>query len=207
MAAADIQLVSPITVPTPTASGHAATKDYVDTAVSAGLAVITPDLHGFLAWTGDPANAGSSTAVTAGVLYLNKVKLITASTITSIDVHVSTAGTSLTNCFLALYDSTGTRRAVSANTSTAWQTGGTSDVAMASPYSAAAGTYYVGILVGGGTPPAFARGASSTVSNAGLSAGSYRFCTSGTSQTAAPSSVTLASTSASSTAYWCALKA
>jgi poly(3-hydroxybutyrate) depolymerase len=211
MAAADIQLVSPITVPTPTAAGHAATKGYVDTAVSDGLTavganVVTPDAHGFLAWTGDPSNAGSSTAVTAGVLYLSKIQLIAPATIASINVHVSTAGTSLTNCFLALYNSAGVRQAVSANQSTAWQTGGTSDVAMVTPYDAAAGTYYVGILVGGGTPPAFARAANSTVSNAGLSAGSYRFSTSGTSQTAAPSSVTLASTSASSTAYWTALK-
>ncbi len=164
--------------------------------------------HGLLSWSLDPAGASSSSVFTAGVLQLVKVKLGTAAMISNIAIQVATAGVTLTNSFLALYDSSGTRQGVTADQSSVWTSTGYYAPALVASYAAAAGVYYVGILVGSAaTVPALSRASSSTVINAGLTAPGLRFGTSGTAQTAAPSSVTLSGVGgASGVAFFVGLK-
>lgn len=179
---------------------------------SAGAPVVTPPGilpadHGFTTWTLDPVQAGSSTTPTAGVLYLMKTKIIAASTINGVGMHVATSGSGLTSSYVALFDSTGARVALSAAVTTAWQTSGYKATTFTAGYAAAVGTYYIGLLIGNGstTAPALARASSSVVTNAGLTAPGLRFGTSGTGQTSVPSTVTLASVTADSTAWFAAL--
>jgi hypothetical protein len=153
--------------------------------------------HGYAAWSCDPQQATSSTAFTAaGVMHLIKVRLGAAATITGVHLRITTtAGVGLANAYAALYDSGGTRRAVSTDQSTSWQSTGGKDVAFASSYAAAAGNYYVGLLIGtAGTLPTMSRSSSSNVVNDGIAAASgYRasaHATTGLSAT--PASLTLA---------------
>jgi hypothetical protein len=116
-------------------------------------------------------------------------------------------GSTDANSFAALYDSTGTRRGVTADLSTTWQSTGYNEHALTSPYAATAGIYYAYLLVGsGGTLPTFTRNANSSAVNDGLSAGSLRYSTLGSGLTAAPSTVTLGSQAALTAGFWVGLK-
>lgn len=208
---ADYPLLSPTTAPEPSLPSHVATMNYVDGARSS-VGFRAAD-HGFLAWAYDPLVAGTSTALSAaGVMHLIEVKLAAAATVSSIMVEQTAAASGLTNCYAALYNGSGTRVGLTANQATAWQTSGFKDMALATAYSAGAGTYYIGLLVGAqSTAPTFRRASASTTVNANLTAaGGYRFCTSGSGLTTPPTSVTLSSTigdtSAAATGYWAALK-
>lgn len=179
---------------------------------AAGSAPVTPPGilpadHGFTTWTLDPVQAGSSSSPTAGVLYLMKVKIVAASTVNGVGMHVATAGSGLTSSYLALFDSTGTRLGLSAAQTTAWQTSGYKATALTAGVAVTAGTYYIGLLIGNGstTPPVIARASSSVVTNAGLVAPGLRFGASGTGQTSVPSTVTLSGVAADSTAWFAGL--
>lgn len=155
--------------------------------------------HGYATWSCDPQQATSSTALTAaGVMHLIKVRLPAAATITGVHLRITNTASGLANSYVALYDSGGTRRGVSADQSSTgsnWQSSGAKDVPFTGTYAAAAGTYYVGILCGtAGTLPTISRSSNSNVVNDGLTAaGGYRasaHATTGLSATAA--SLTLA---------------
>jgi hypothetical protein len=129
-------------------------------------------------------------------MHLVKVRLPAAATITGVHIRISTtAGVGLANAYAALYDSGGTRRAVSTDQSTSWQSTGSKDVAFTGTYVAAAGNYYVGLLIGtAGTLPTVSRSSNSNVVNDGITAANgYRasaHATTGLSAT--PASLTLA---------------
>jgi hypothetical protein len=169
---------------------------------------MAPD--GYLAANYDPlAIAGTFTLPTSGVLNLLKLTLPTAQTITNIAVYVGTAGATLTSGqnLLGLYDSTGTLRGQTADQTTAWGTSGYKTAALTSPYAAAAGVYYVGILAKGTTTPAFAR---TQILDSGLYNGTatgagLRFASSGSALTALPGSVTLSGIAASANTFWAGL--
>lgn len=122
-----------------------------------GGGVITPADHGLIAWSRDPASAGASTIPTAGLLQLVEVKVPQACTITKLAVYIASAGVTLTNGFLALYDSSLNLLGVTATRATAWQSVGADIVALVTPAAVAAGTYYVGFWWTGTTGPGFAR--------------------------------------------------
>lgn len=167
--------------------------------------------HGLITWTSDPAACRSTDdSTTAGVVYLCKVKIVNRSTIvTNVLAGVTTAGATLTSgqCLAGLYDSTGTRLAITADQSTAWTTTGLKTMALTAPQTLAVGNYYVALLANGTTPPRFMTGAGGSAStlNAGLATSAARFLTSGTGQTALPASITLGSASTNSGARWAAL--
>lgn len=167
-----------------------------------------------LAWSFDPTIATQTFLTTAGVLYLSRVVLTSQQTITNGLVGLTTAGGTLTSGqnFLALYNASGTRIAVSADQTTAFATAGLITAAWTTPVTAAApGVYYVGVLCNGSTALTLASGttlkpANVSLGNAGLATATSRFLTSGTSQTAAPSSVTLGSASGNIAAtIWAAI--
>lgn len=169
---------------------------------------------GLLAWSFDPTIATQTFLTTAGVLYLSRVVLTGQQTITNGLVGLTTAGGTLTSGqnFLALYNSSGTRIAVSADQTTAFATAGLITAAWTTPVSnAAPGIYYVGVLCNGGTAVTLASGTTLkpgnvSLGNAGLTTATSRYLTSGTSQTATPSSVTLGSASGNIAAtIWAAI--
>lgn len=161
-----------------------------------------PEDSGFLAWNYDYVMSGGNTTPTAGVLNVVRLTFRSALTVTSLSIFAQTGGTSPTNCYLGLYDSGGTRRGLTANQASNWDSSGTKTAALTTPYSAAAGVYYVAILTGGGTPPGIARVGSVGQANAGQSSPSFRAGTVLTGQTSLPSSITLANVAASNNAYW-----
>lgn len=169
--------------------------------------------HNLVAWAYDPAlSVNGGTALSgSGVLHLIKVILRYPATINNVLYQINTAASGLTSGenFVGIYDSTGTRRAVSADLSATWTSTGFYTTAMTASYSAPAGTYYIAFVVNGTTGPSLARmnglaGASSAI-NVGLTAANYRYATNGTGNTSLPASITLSSNAQDSIAWWAAL--
>lgn len=167
-----------------------------------------PEDQNLLAWTGDPNDAGHVTAQSAagvgGRVTLVRIKFRRATLVSNIWLGLSglpAGGDALANCFIGLYNSTGTLVAVSADISASLTTGATAKaLPMVTPYQAAPGFYYIALLLNGTwTTNSFtlkATGGGISV-NAGLSAGSLRYSTVLTGQTSLPSSITLSSQSTS----------
>ncbi|MCP9209656.1 hypothetical protein [Streptomyces cucumeris] len=154
---------------------------------------------GLIAWTFDPANSSTTgTTLTAGYIYLLKVMVRQPATLTKINMVVGTAGSTLTSGqnLAGLYDTSGTRRAITADLSTTWTSAGNKTINFTSSYSAAAGAYYLALVFNGTSSPVFAcgstLGAAFTPGNANLSSGSYRFCRSpANGNTSLPVNITL----------------
>lgn len=162
---------------------------------------------GFLAMNYDPALGAAGTTVAAGVVNMIRFDLMRAATLSTVTVGVTTAGTTLTagQNFAGIYDSAGTLVAVSADQTVAWGTTGEKNIAMAVPYAAAAGAYYAALLSNGTTPPNFLRsatGAAGVIINHGQSMATARFTTVLAGQTVLPASITMASRTLSTAAFF-----
>lgn len=181
-------------------------QDQIDSATE-----FSPQAHNLSAWTFDPAVAQSGSTVTSGVVFLGKILLEEAASVTNIIVTLATAGSGLTSGqnFAGLYDSSGTLIAVTADQTVTWAngTGAKTTALVGGPYSLPAGAYYGALLANGTTPPQFIRGhaISSSTLNIGLTAATGRYLTSGTGQTALPASIALGSASFDFRAWWLAL--
>lgn len=172
----------------------------------------TANDHGFISWAFDPACSGSNgTSLSVGYIYLVEVILRSAATVSKIAAVVGTAGATLTanQCLAGLYSSAGTRLAVTDDQATAWTSVGYKAMSLTSTYSAAAGKYFVALVVNGTTSPGFAcgstYGATFTPGNANLAAGGYRFCRSGAGNTSLPTSLTLSGYTPDANNVWVAL--
>lgn len=164
-----------------------------------------PHERGYLSWTQQPETTQSvGTAPPTGSMRLQRHKLRVGATITNLHVVVLTVGSGLTagQNFLGLYDAAGNLLAQSADQSTAWTGAGLKTTPLTTPYVAAAGDYYVGILAVGTTPPAFARGHdnSSSFMNGLTASGQHLYVSHGAGLTALPATVTLTTTSG--TSFW-----
>ncbi|MFE4651523.1 hypothetical protein [Streptomyces sp. NPDC056707] len=171
-----------------------------------------PADQGMKAWSFDPSVAGFSSAPVGGSVYLIRVKLRQASTISKVVLMTVSAGSGLTanQNYAGLYNASGTRVGVTANQSTAWAAANnTLSMALTASYSAAAGDYYVAFVSNGSTRPGFVcattLGATRTPGNANLSSGGYRYCIGATGQTSLPSSLSIASATPDANAYWVGL--
>jgi hypothetical protein len=171
-----------------------------------------PADQGLKAWSFDPSVAGFSSAPVGGSVYLIRVKLRKATTISRIVLMTVAAGSGLTanQNYAGLYTSSGTRVGITANQSSAWTTANnTLSMTLTSSYSAAAGDYYVAFVANGSTRPGFVcattLGATRTPGNANLSSGGYRYCIGATGQTSLPSSVSIASATPDANTYWVGL--
>ncbi|MFF8589957.1 hypothetical protein ACF061_00715 [Streptomyces sp. NPDC015220] len=182
----------------------------------AGLAtfgnVWTPSDHGLIAWSLDPAACTTTgTTLSAGFIYLLGVVLRQATTISKVNAVIGTAGATLTagQCLAGLYDSAGTRRGITADMSTTWNSVGNKAMSLTGSYSAPAGRYYIAMLFNGTTSPTFAAGSTFgstfTPGNANLAAGSYRFCRSASGQTSLPASITLSGYTPDANNVWAAV--
>lgn len=192
-----------------TLDGSPATTLDIDTSAITGadLGLDPAADQGFLAWTYDIAASSGATAPTAGSVYLCRLRIPTAASVTALAMSVSASGVGLSNTFVGLFNSAGGRVGVSADQSTTFQSTGVKIVSLAAPATVTAGLYYVGILVGAGTTiPTFLRGISSASVNANLGAPNFRYATSGTGLTAMPASIDLAASTAAATALWTAVR-
>lgn len=185
----------------PTALQDAATKNYVDSGRWAAAD------HGFIAWAGDPGLFGNSSAPTAGVAQVIKMKLAATATISNVVLAITNTASGISNCYVALYDSNKNviSGSQSSDQSSAWITSGTKTTPLGTPVTVTTGIFYVVFWVGGATTmPTFTRGAGLSAINSGLSAANARWAAANSGLTgAAPSS--LGTFTAGSSAYWTAV--
>lgn len=189
------------------------TDEFTVNSVPVPGATFQPSDQNLLAWSFDPNMAVNSTPLaTGGVIHLVKVNLRYAATITNILYQVSVIGGTLTlnDCYVGLYDSTGTLRGTSADLSSTWDaTTGLYTTPLTTPYAAPAGSYYVAFVATGTTGPSITRcqslaGSSATI-NAGLTAANYRFAVNSSGHATLPGSITLSASTQESVGYWVAL--
>ncbi|MFJ6729360.1 CHAP domain-containing protein [Streptomyces sp. NPDC091281] len=173
-----------------------------------------PADQNMLAWTMNPASCtAAGTTLSLGYIYFMQVILRAPATIANLCGFVGTAGSGLTSgqCLAGLYTAAGSRVGVTADQSTVWNSAGDKTMALTAPYAAAAGRYYVALLVNGSTSPTFAcgstMGAAFTPGNARLTAGTYRFCRSGSGQTSLPSSFTMSGATPDANNVWAGVAA
>ena len=168
-----------------------------------------PADQGFIAWTFDAGVVGGSASPSSGGVRLGRIILRRAATISYIWLSVVTAGSGLTanQSFVGLYSSSGTQLGVSADQSSSWASAGFKQIALTTPYTAAAGTYYVALLTNGTTVPAFAfmGGITNAPVNANLTVSTGRALSGPSSQTSLPASITMSSNAFNSSAYWFAV--
>ncbi|MEU3990107.1 hypothetical protein AB0F24_17320 [Streptomyces platensis] len=162
-----------------------------------------PAEQNLLAWTYNPDMAGHVTAQSSGGVAgrITLVRLILRKQITWTNIWLGLAGVdtgaTLANCYLGVYDSGGNRVGVTADISTSLMSSAIAKpFALTSPFTAAAGTYFIAMLLNGtwttNSLTFKASGAGISV-NAGLSAPNLRYSNMLTGQTSLPSSLTLAS--------------
>jgi hypothetical protein len=165
--------------------------------------------HGLITWAFDPAVSVSTSSVlaTAGTMYVVRLHMPVAASVTKIELHLVTAGSGLSSgCIAALYQG-GSLLGQTADQSAAWAGTGQQHIAITGgPVNVAAGDVFVGMWFTGTTGPAPLRGNSSAAVNFNLAASVTRWGTANTGlsgTTTAPS--TLGSLTTLTTAYWAAL--
>jgi hypothetical protein len=167
---------------------------------------------GLLAQNFDGATAGGTSITTAGTLYLMRLNIRAATTVSNICLAVSGAGNNTggsTGTFAGLYNPAGTLLSGSADVAASLTSTGFKALPLTTPQALAAGTFaWAAILTNlGTTQPTLCRAAPgiNAVINAGLAASALRIAVNGTSLTALPATVTPGSnTAAGALAFWTA---
>lgn len=161
-----------------------------------------PGNHNLVGWAFDPNLTSAGTLLTNGTQYFTAIYANRSASITKLYWHVSTAGVTPTASQneVGLYDSTGAKL-VSANVDADISSTGLKTTTVTSTAVSAGSFYWVAMLFNAATAPTVARASGvtgiGTLSNAGLTAASFRFAVNGTSKTALDASITPASNSAS----------
>lgn len=162
---------------------------------------------GLLGMNADYAAGSGGGLMIANTIYLQKIVLRKAATITNLWYGVSAAGSGGTTgagSLVAVYNSAGNRQgANSADISTSLQPGspGWVSLALGSPQALAAGTYYAAIVCNLVTTQAtlWRMLNTTSIANPNLSAATQRWSTNGTG--ALPSSLTLSSNAATALTF------
>ncbi|QIQ62916.1 hypothetical protein SEA_MOAB_31 [Streptomyces phage Moab] len=172
------------------------------------LGLLSPRARGLIGWSTDPTNVQAGTTMTLGTVYLVGIyvnRSVNATTIywgfTTTAVSSPTAG----QCFVGLYNSSGTRLATAAVESVAGTTG--LNATTISSTALTPGLYWVGLVFNGSSAGTHYRAGSltSSVLNIGVSAAGYQFATNGTSQTSLPATITPSSNTGGATAFFVAI--
>ncbi|MGW6984485.1 hypothetical protein ACWGE1_34405 [Streptomyces sp. NPDC054932] len=166
-----------------------------------------PQDQNLLAWTGDPNDAGHVTAQsTAGVGgRVTLVRIVLREQITWSNIWLGLAGidpnAQLANCHLGVYDAKGALVATTADISPQLMTDAIAKpFALAKPFTAAPGTYFIALLLNGtwATNGLTLKSTGAGISvNAGLTPPNLRYSTLLTGQTSLPPTVNLADQSTS----------
>ena len=135
-----------------TALGAGAVGQAADAGHTHPYPATLPADHSLITWTYDPALCVNSTAVTGGTMYLAKIFIRKAVTITNLwfILPVAQSSPTVNQNFILLYSSDGTTllgNTASGAIDTAIQTAGFISQAMSSTYSAAVGAYWIGVLL------------------------------------------------------------
>ena len=129
-----------------------ATTAYADTADGVEATLIGPKQNGYNAWTYDPGwNSGLTLVPVKGTIYYTQIVVPSIFTLADIDIYVTSAASVLSTTYLGIYNTAGTRLAVSADLSS---TIGTKTGLIVCPISysfTAPGIYWIGMLIGNGT--------------------------------------------------------
>jgi hypothetical protein len=171
----------------------------------------TPSDQGLVTWTMDVMTATANSILPAvGTLYLVRVHVPIAASVTNILAAITNAGSGLKSgqCFAGLWNaSSGALVGATADQSANWATTGVKTMALSGgKVNLDAGDYYIGIYANGSTLPNFARGNNQiggAFANAGLS-GNFRVATANTGLTSSPPA-TLGTLTAANTSWWLAL--
>ncbi|MFD0267222.1 hypothetical protein ACFVGY_11575 [Streptomyces sp. NPDC127106] len=166
-----------------------------------------PQDQNLLAWTGDPNDAGHVTAQSsAGVGgRVTLVRIVLHERITWSNIWLGLAGidpqAQLADCYLGVYDASGTLRAATADVSPQLMTDPIAKpFPLAKPFAAEPGTYFIALLLNGTWATNLltlkATGAGISV-NAGLTPPLLRYSNLLTGQTSLPAKVNLAEQSTS----------
>lgn len=148
---------------------------------------------GVIAETYDRAVSSSSSQAVSQTIYYCLIGLLKGDVVTNLHIGTVTQSTgATTNAYMALYDTSGNRLAVSTDQTTGLDSVGMKTVAMSTPYTVTtSGAYYVAVLVNNsGTPPTFGRNNSNSTMTAGIGSGA-RIAGVQTGQTSMPSSGTI----------------
>ncbi|MFE9634586.1 hypothetical protein [Streptomyces sp. NPDC006463] len=166
-----------------------------------------PQDQNLLAWTGDPNDAGHVTAQSsAGVGgRVTLVRIVLNEQITWSNIWLGLAGidpnAQLANCYLGVYDATGTLVAATPDISPQLMTDAVAKpLPLAKPFTAAPGTYFIALLLNGNwaTNGLTLKSTGAGISvNAGLAPPKLRYSTVLTGQTSLPATVNLAEQSTS----------
>lgn len=167
--------------------------------------------YGVSAWTDDPTTLNGQTTASpvAGTVYLVKLMVPVACTVTSIWLHVVTAGVGLTSgqCLAGLYSGAGALLQTTADQSGAWNSANSKQMTISSQ-ALPAGSCYVATMQNFATSGARFHAGSNGIQaiNFNLSAPNSRFATDSTNllrTTTLPT--TLGTLVASNNALWAAL--
>ncbi|MEU3727058.1 hypothetical protein [Streptomyces sp. NPDC031705] len=166
-----------------------------------------PQDQNLLAWTGDPNDAGHVTAQSAAGVggRVTLVRIVLRQEITWSNIWLGLAGldtaAQLSNCYLGVYDATGTLRAATPDISPQLMTDPVAKpLALAKPFTAAPGTYFIALLLNGSwaTNALTLKSTGAGISvNAGLAPPHLRYSTVLTGQNTLPTTVNLAEQSTS----------
>lgn len=160
-----------------------------------------PSENNLLAWTYDPCEAGHVTAHSNGGVAgrITLVRVIIREAITWSNIWFGLAGVdaaaTLNNCYMGVYDISGTRRGVTADMSAQLITGAVAKpIPLVTPFTAEPGEYFIAMLLNGtwatNTFTFKASGAGISV-NAGLTAPHLRYSNMLTGQTSLPTNLDL----------------
>lgn len=165
---------------------------------SAGM---QPNDHGWITWTGDPQTCGASDAQTSGSVRMIKLPVM-PQTYTLASIKYFIAAVAVTPVagqnFAGVYDSGGTRLAVSADVTADVTVLGMKTWAMTSPLVVPAGSViWAAVLFNAATAPTGVASAAvsgrETLYNGDLTAATARFTSGPAAQTSLPVSITMAS--------------
>lgn len=162
---------------------------------------VPPDF-GFAAWAYDPTMTINQTATVNGTLYLAQFVLRATTTIKTLWTSIAQAAVSpvANQNYLGLYDSSGTRQAVTAAGTVDALTTSTGPLSanVVTPYTAPAGKYWMALLLNAATPAQVARASGfSSTPNANLSGATLRWAVNGTGLTSLPATIVPGSNSGS----------
>jgi hypothetical protein len=166
-----------------------------------------PEAYNLFGWTIDLWVCGSNFQPSQGVVYLYKIGTDAPYTINTIKIAISSGGTGATglaNCYVGIFDSTGTRQFASADQSTSWATAGHKEITVSGGYTVNGNDdIFLALLVGTQSTTAVTlrclTQGSNTYQHLDLAASSYRAALNVASLTTLPSSVILANNSGTTT--------
>lgn len=166
-----------------------------------------PADNGLLVANGDPFAAANTFLLIAGTLYLCRLAIRQAVTISSLWWGVQTAGAGAsTQSFTGLYNSSGTLLTGSSDIGTSMTATGGKQLTLTTPQAITAGTsVWAAIMTNlATTQPTLYRGVASNGGfiDLGQTTANYRFATNGAALTALPATLTLSSNATTGATFW-----